>query len=98
MAVVTFSSFQNRYYKSSYGKQSSEWLLSQVNAVITASGAKNVTATAFPHSWGQNSIIAQIPGLSAKTIVIGAHQDSINQASPMNGKAPGAGKSFLLYS
>ncbi|KAK6825271.1 NAP family protein [Apiospora arundinis] len=88
--LQTFSDFHNRYYKSKYGKQSSEWLLSQVNAVISDSGVKGVTAKAFTHSWGQSSVIATIPGKSAKTIVVGAHQDSINQRNPTEGRSPGA--------
>jgi leucyl aminopeptidase len=89
--LETFSNFQNRYYKSTYGKQSSAWLGALVNNTIASSGASGVTAKFFPHTWGQSSIIATIPGLSAKTVVFGAHQDSINQDSPMNGRAPGAG-------
>ena len=88
--LTTFSGFYNRYYKSTYGKQSSDWLLQQVKGVITASGAKGASARAFTHTWTQSSIIATIPGKSSKTIVIGAHQDSVNQASPSSGKAPGA--------
>jgi leucyl aminopeptidase len=73
------------------GKQSSEWLLQQVQAVATASGVSGVTVRAFSHSsWTQNSVIATIPGKSANIIAIGAHQDSVNGASPMNGRAPGA--------
>lgn len=89
--LTTFAQYQNRYYKSTYGKQSSEWLLSQVQAVATASGASGVTVKAFSHpSWTQNSVIATIPGKSTNTIVIGAHQDSVNGASPSTGRAPGA--------
>ncbi|KAI8935489.1 hypothetical protein NX059_008059 [Plenodomus lindquistii] len=89
--LTTFSAYQNRYYKSTYGKQSSEWLLSQVQAVATASGVSGVTVRAFSHpSWTQNSVIATIPGKSTNTIVIGAHQDSVNGASPSTGRAPGA--------
>jgi leucyl aminopeptidase len=45
--------------------------------------------------WNQTSIIATIPGRSNKTVVIGAHQDSINNLGDMNQnwgdfKAPGA--------
>ncbi|KAK8094608.1 leucine aminopeptidase A [Apiospora hydei] len=83
--LQTFSEFQNRYYKSKYGAQSSEWLLAQVNSVISASGVKGVTAKAFTHSWGQNSVIATVPGKSAETIVVGAHQDSSD-----GGPLPGA--------
>ncbi|KAJ4361451.1 Leucine aminopeptidase 1 [Ascochyta clinopodiicola] len=88
--LTTFSNFQNRYYKSTYGKQSSEWLLSQVQAVISASGATGASARAFAHTWTQSSVIATIPGKSTNTIVIGAHQDSVNGASPSTGRAPGA--------
>ncbi|KAF1845110.1 Zn-dependent exopeptidase [Cucurbitaria berberidis CBS 394.84] len=89
--LTTFSNFQNRYYKSSFGKQSSEWLLSQVQAVVTASGVSGATVRAFSHpSWTQNSVIATIPGKSTNTIVIGAHQDSVNGNSPAAGRAPGA--------
>ena len=88
--LETFSEFFNRYYKSSYGAKSSAWLQSQVQSVITASGAKNVTVKAFPHSWGQNSIIATIPSKSSKLVILGSHQDSINLNNPSNGKAPGA--------
>lgn len=88
-----FSEFHNRYYRSNYGKQSSEWLQAQIQSVVDASGAKGVTVKPFSHSWTQSSIIATIPGKSDKIVVLGAHQDSINQASPSTGRAPGAGKS-----
>ncbi|EON64713.1 hypothetical protein W97_03946 [Coniosporium apollinis CBS 100218] len=90
--LVTFSNYFNRYYRSTYGVQSSQWLQGRVQAVITASGADKYGAkvTAFQHSWGQSSIIATIPGKSAKTIVIGSHQDSVNLNNPSAGRAPGA--------
>jgi leucyl aminopeptidase len=96
--LTTFVGFNNRYYKSSTGKQSSEWLLAQVQAVATASGVSGVTVRAFSHpSWTQNSVIATIPGKSANIIAIGAHQDSVNGASPMNGRAPGADDDVRTY-
>ncbi|KAF2036596.1 Zn-dependent exopeptidase [Setomelanomma holmii] len=89
--LTTFVAFNNRYYKSTTGKQSSEWLLQQVQAIATASGVSGVSVRAFSHpSWTQNSVIATIPGKSANIIAIGAHQDSVNGASPTNGRAPGA--------
>jgi leucyl aminopeptidase len=89
--LTTFVAFNNRYYKSTTGKQSSEWLLAQVQAVIAASGASGASARAFSHAaFTQSSVIATIPGKSANIIAIGAHQDSINLSSPMNGRAPGA--------
>lgn len=88
-----FSEFHNRYYKSDNGKKSSEWLQDQIKSVVDASGVKGVTVKPFSHSWPQSSIIVTVPGKSEKTVVLGAHQDSINQASPSTGRAPGAGKS-----
>lgn len=71
-----FTSFHTRYYKSDYGRQSSEWLLQTVQNTIKAAGADEygVKAEHFKHSWGQHSIIATIPGKSKSTVVIGAHQ------------------------
>ncbi|KAL8905517.1 MAG: hypothetical protein Q9207_002578 [Kuettlingeria erythrocarpa] len=87
-----FTSFYTRYYKSSHGAESSAWLLSQVNKTINDSGADKHGShvKAFPHPWGQSSVIATIPGRSNKTIVIGAHQDSINLFLPSILAAPGA--------
>lgn len=88
--LETFTSFHTRYYKSHYGAESSAWLLSQVNKTLVDAGAVNATVKPFAHPWGQSSIIATIPGKSDKTIVIGAHQDSINLYFPAFLAAPGA--------
>ena len=88
--LTTFVTYNNRYYKSTTGAQSSAWLLSQAQSIISAAGTSNVTARAFTHSWGQPSVIVTIPGKSAKIVAIGAHQDSINLNSPSAGRAPGA--------
>jgi leucyl aminopeptidase len=90
--LETFTSFHTRYYKSQYGIQSSEWLLKQVTKIVNASGALEHGATVkpFSHPWGQSSVIVQIPGKSNKTVVIGAHQDSINMFLPSLLAAPGA--------
>ncbi|KAL8674822.1 MAG: hypothetical protein Q9168_000803 [Polycauliona sp. 1 TL-2023] len=87
-----FTSFYTRYYKSSYGAESSAWLLDQVKTIIKESGAAKHGAfvKAFPHPWGQNSVIATIPGKSNRTVIIGAHQDSINLFFPALLAAPGA--------
>ncbi|KAF4303394.1 Leucine aminopeptidase 1 [Botryosphaeria dothidea] len=87
-----FTSFHTRYYRSQYGAESSAWLLSQVNQTLADAGALDHGATVkpFEHSWGQSSIIATIPGKSDKTVVIGAHQDSINLFLPSILAAPGA--------
>jgi leucyl aminopeptidase len=85
-----FTSFHTRYYKSSSGVESSAWLLAQVNSTLSDAGASNASVKAFPHPWGQSSIIATIPGKSNRTVVIGAHQDSINLFFPSLLAAPGA--------
>jgi leucyl aminopeptidase len=87
-----FTSFHTRYYKSDYGAQSSAWLYQQVNNTVSESGASNYGAhvEVFPHPWGQASVIATIPGKSNKTVIIGAHQDSINLFLPSILAAPGA--------
>ncbi|KAK4628912.1 Leucine aminopeptidase 1 [Fulvia fulva] len=86
--LETFTGFHTRYYKSDYGRQSSEWLLGQVNDTLAEAGVGVVKP--FKHPWGQNSIIATLPGKSEKAIVIGAHQDSINLFLPSILSAPGA--------
>lgn len=71
-----FTSFYTRYYKSDYGAQSSRWLRGRVNDTLAEAGALKYGARVepFPHPWGQDSIIATLPGKTNKTIVIGAHQ------------------------
>lgn len=90
--LTPFTEFQNRYFNSTNGEKSSAWLLQTVKDVVAASGAANVTVESFKHNFLQSSIIARIPGRSDKTIVLGAHQDSINQkdADRVNNRAPGA--------
>jgi leucyl aminopeptidase len=87
-----FTSFHTRYYKSEYGVQSATWLYEQINDIIQSSGAAahGATVEKFAHSWGQFSTIARIPGQTNKTVVLGAHQDSINLFLPSILAAPGA--------
>lgn len=68
------------------------WLQETVQGVITDSGATGASVKAFTHKFTQNSVIATIPGLSNATIVLGAHQDSVNwQGNDQNNnRAPGA--------
>ncbi|RFU27533.1 hypothetical protein B7463_g8800, partial [Scytalidium lignicola] len=90
--LEVFTSFHTRFYRSESGKQSSEWLQKKVAEVIAESGADKHGASVrpFEHSWGQSSVIATIPGKSNSTVVIGAHQDSINLLLPWILSAPGA--------
>lgn len=90
--LEVFTAFHTRYYKSSYGVESATWLFGRVNGTIYNAGAEKygVKVEKFDHPWGQFSIIATIPGKSNKTVVIGAHQDSINLFLPSFLAAPGA--------
>lgn len=60
------------------------------DSIKDAGAEKTVTAEHFKHPWGQHSIIATIPGKTNSTVVIGAHQDSINLLFPAFLAAPGA--------
>jgi len=80
-----FSSFRTRYYRSETGKQSQEWLLSKISEITNEHASESlrrlIKISEFPHSWGQNTIIARIEGSSPTddgVVVIGAHQDSTN--------------------
>jgi len=92
--VTRFSAYNNRYYQSQTGVQSSEWLLSILQEAIDLSGrGDRVTAFPFEHdAWAQNSVIARIQGSESgrAVVILGAHQDSVNSGSPANGRSPGA--------
>nr|AME15509.1 leucine aminopeptidase 2 [Actinomucor elegans] len=87
-----FTSFYNRYYKSSYGAKSCRWLIQQIRDV--AKGYNHVSVNEFKHSWDQFSIIARFEGsnkdLNDELVIVGAHQDSVNMWMPSFGRSPGA--------
>lgn len=87
-----FTSVQNRFYVSDYGAASSRWLFALIKDTIQQSGADKygTNAKLFYHRWDQPSIIVTIPGKSNSTVVVGAHQDSINYTNPIWARAPGA--------
>ncbi|KAJ2726402.1 hypothetical protein GGI07_000540 [Coemansia sp. Benny D115] len=86
-----FTAFHNRYYDSENGRKSSEWLQAQIQGLVDQAGA-NVTVNAFKHRFAQSSIVARIPGSGAsdETVVLSAHQDSVNMWLPWYGRANGA--------
>jgi leucyl aminopeptidase len=91
-----FSSFFNRYYKSEYGKESSEWLLSQAEYVKAASQClDHLEINRFEHSgWPQISVIAKFHGKDdakkKEVVVLSAHLDSTAGFYGMYNRAPGA--------
>jgi len=85
--LETLSQFNNRYYRSSTGAESANWLFGKVKEVVAQSATKlQVTVSQFQHSWGQHSIIARIEGQNdnKETVIVGAHQDSINGGNPIH--------------
>ncbi|KAJ2636579.1 hypothetical protein GGF40_002920 [Coemansia sp. RSA 1286] len=84
-----FTAFHNRYYDSEYGRKSSEWLKGQIETLVEQAKA-NVTVEAFKHRFPQSSVIARFAGRSEETVVISAHQDSVNMWLPWFGRANGA--------
>jgi len=81
--------FYTRYYRSTTGIQSAEWVFSQ--AKLAAGNRTDITIRQFTHTgYDQKSVIARIPGRSSSPIVVlGAHQDSINVGND-NNRSPGA--------
>ncbi|KAF8211279.1 peptidase [Mycena galopus ATCC 62051] len=80
-----FTSFRTRHYRSDTGRQSQLWLKNKIAEITSEWGSKSlqrrISISEFPHSWGQNSVIARINGSSTtdnSVVVIGAHQDSTN--------------------
>ncbi|DAA72863.1 TPA_exp: putative leucine aminopeptidase [Trichophyton benhamiae CBS 112371] len=88
--LQAMSEFNNRYYESQTGVESANWLMEQVKKVIDESGAQGAKVEKIENQFNQFNIIATIPGSSESTVIVGAHQDSINQEDPMGGRAPGA--------
>ncbi|KAG0167349.1 pH-response regulator protein palA/rim20 [Apophysomyces sp. BC1015] len=90
--LETFTGFHTRYYKSSWGKKSSAWLLGQVEDIVELQD--HVSVAPFPHPWGQSSIIARIEGsredLKDELVIVGAHQDSTVMWFPSISRSPGA--------
>ncbi|KAL0639086.1 hypothetical protein Q9L58_001766 [Maublancomyces gigas] len=85
----TFTGYLTRYYRSTTGQTSANWLFSTIKTLGAVNPA--IVVTQFSHTasgFNQASIIARIPGTSTATIVIGAHIDSVGSTAA--GRAPGA--------
>jgi bacterial leucyl aminopeptidase len=87
--IQNLAAFQNRYYTSTFGTQSSDFIFNQWSSIVST--RPEITVERFTHAFAQKSIILTIPGstLASEVVVIGAHQDSI---APGNATsiAPGA--------
>ena len=88
-SLDTLTAFNNRYYKSTTGQQSAQWIFDKLTSI--ASGKSGITVTKFTHTWTQFSVIAKIAGTTSGPVtILGCHQDSINLQTPTTGRAPGA--------
>jgi len=88
--VNSLSNYHNRYYTSSTGKDSANWLKSHWASM--SSSRSDINVELYNHTWLQPSVIATITGTtnSSEIIIVGGHLDSINLSSPSSGRAPGA--------
>lgn len=87
-----FSSFHNRYFNSRFGVEAAQWLHEEIKKTIDRSGHPFASIRLIQHqAWSQPSIIVSIPGkVRLKTIVTGAHLDSVISNDRGAGRAPGA--------
>ena len=93
--LTKFTSFKTRYFRSTTGVQSAEWLFGELTALAKESNRSDVSlkVSKFEHSWGQFSIIASLEpteGISNDIAIVSAHQDSVNGWNPFWGASPGA--------
>jgi bacterial leucyl aminopeptidase len=86
------NNYNNRYYQTSGGLDSSNWLKTRWTSI--AAGRADISVNQFSHAgWKQPSVILTITGTdnAAEVVVLGAHLDSINQAGTTETtRAPGA--------
>jgi len=88
--ITKLSSYRTRYYTTQTGADAVSWLLSQYQSF--AGSRTDVTFELVHHTWLQPSLIVTIEGsdsrVSAETVILGGHIDSINGGA--SGVAPGA--------
>jgi len=88
--IRQLSSYRTRYYTTATGEQAVQWLLSQYQQ---AAGTRtDISFDLVKHTWLQPSLVVRIEGsdptVSAETVILGGHIDSVNNGA--TGVAPGA--------
>lgn len=91
--ITNLSAFFTRYHTTATGQQSAQSIRDLWAGY--AQGRTDVSVQTYAHPTAttpQPSIVLTIHGASLPTevVVLGAHQDSINGASPTTGRSPGA--------
>jgi len=87
--VDTLAAYGTRFYRSTTGASSSQWVAEQYRSIAQASGRSDLSVRTFAHAnYNQVSVIARMEGdgTSSEIVVLGAHLDSISSGS----SAPGA--------
>ncbi|KAL8673280.1 MAG: hypothetical protein Q9168_002278 [Polycauliona sp. 1 TL-2023] len=86
--LKTLSDFYNRYYKSTYGTQSSTYLYNTLTSISAPN--PRIVVSQFSHAaYAQPSIIVRIPGsTSTNLVIVSAHFDSTGGSPTARG--PGA--------
>ncbi|KAJ3126086.1 Leucine aminopeptidase 1 [Nowakowskiella sp. JEL0407] len=92
--LETLTNFPTRYFRSTSGTKSSQWIYTQLTSVKSqkSNPQTRISIRKFIHDWNQPSLIARIEAVNStnhKVVIISAHQDSINGWNPY-GTAPGA--------
>ena len=90
--IIDLSAFPNRRYNQTSGVNSANWIKDKWTQM--AAGRSDISVEFFTHPTAtslQPSIILTVQGTTVpnEVVVVGAHQDSINQSSS-TGSAPGA--------
>jgi len=82
-----------RYYTTTSGVQSAQYLRDHMQGIATKAGRNDVNCTLFQHSWAQPTVVCRIEGqgaLASEIVLTGAHLDSLNSRAVPDGVAPGA--------
>ncbi len=90
--ITDLSAFTNRYYTTTTGKTSADWIASQWSSLV--SGRSWATVSRVSHTgYNQQSVMLELVGSDYpnEIVVLGGHLDSINQSGTTETtRAPGA--------
>jgi len=92
--VSDLSAFRNRFYKGEHGVKAANFIADQFRTI--AKNRNDITVSMYGHKrWDQPSVVVTMKGTGPNAneiVVIGGHEDSINQSAfgSTNMNAPGA--------
>lgn len=90
--MTTLANYQNRYYNSSYGKSSSEWIRDHWSQLAAGRSDISVVLKSCSNCGLQQNVVMTITGteLPNEIVVLGAHADSTISGMTTEARAPGA--------